>query len=95
MPDEQPDEMMTEQQIRAELGEILDQLHRLPRDAFAERSKLSERQAELTGLLREIEILGAEDLKKGWAEAAAAKRFAEEPVEMIISPIESGGGGGV
>lgn len=94
MPDDEPEEPMTEQQIRAELGEILDRLHRLPRDAFAERSKLSERQTELTGLLREIEIPAAEDLKKGWAEAAAAKRFAEEPVEMIVSPMESGSGGG-
>jgi hypothetical protein len=94
MPEDEP-AVMTEQQIRAELGDILDQLHRLPRDAFAQRSKLLERQEELTGLLRDVEIPGAEDMKKDWAEAAAAKRFAEEPVEMIVSPMESGSGGGV
>ena len=94
MTDEQPDEVMTEQQIRAELGEILDQVQRLPSDAFAEKAKLRKRQDELTRLLREIEIPGAEDMKKDWAEAAAAKRFAEEPTEMIVSPMESGSGGG-
>jgi hypothetical protein len=93
MPDEEPDEPMTEQKIRAELGEILDHLQSLPSDAFAEKFKLRKRQEELTGLLREIEIPGAEDMKKDWAEGAAAKRFAEEPVEMIVSPMESGGGG--
>jgi hypothetical protein len=58
------------------------------------RAKLRKRQDELTRLLEDIEIPGAEDLKKDWAEAAAAKRFAEEPVEMIVSPIESGSSGG-
>jgi hypothetical protein len=91
MADEKPDEVMTERELRAELGEILDQLHRLPRDAFAERARLLGRQTELTGLLREIDIPGAEDMKMDWAEAAAAKRFAEEPVEMIVSPMEGGG----
>ena len=93
MPNEKA-EVMTEQEIRAQLGEILDQLRTLPSDAFAEKSKLRKRQDELTRLLREIEIPGAEDMKKDWAEGAAAKRFAEEPVEMIVSPMESGSGGG-
>ena len=53
------------------------------------------RQTELTRMLREIEIPGAEEMKKNWSEAAAAKRHAEEPVEMIVSPIECGAGGGV
>ena len=93
MTDQRP-EAISEIEIRTELGEVLDQLHRLPRDAFAEKSKLRERQAELTRLLREIEIPGAEDMKKSWAEVAAARRFANELVEMIVSPMESGGGGG-
>ena len=88
-------ESLCEKEIRAELGEIMDRLRTLPSDAFTEKAKLRKRQDELTQLLREIEIPGAEDLKKDWAEAAAAKRFAEEPVEMIVSPIESGGGGAV
>jgi hypothetical protein len=87
-------ESLCEKELRAELGETFDQLRTLPPDAFPEKAKLRKRQDELTQLLREIEIPGAEDMKKDWAEAAAAKRFAEEPVEMIVSPIESGGGGG-
>jgi hypothetical protein len=94
MTDKTTDQPMTEEQIRADLGEILDQLNSLPSDAFAEKSKLQKRKTELTRLLREIEIPGAEDMKKDWAEAAAAKRFAEEPTEMIVSPMESGSGGG-
>jgi hypothetical protein len=94
MTDSEPDESLCEKELRAELGEIFDQLRTLPSDAFAEKVKLRKRQDELTRLLREIDIPGAEELKKDWAEAAAAKRFAEESVEMIVSPIESGGGGG-
>jgi hypothetical protein len=92
MSDEEP-KAMTESEIRAELGEILDQLHRLPADAFADKMRLGDRQAELGRLLREIEIPGAEAIKKRWSEAAASQVNAEEPTEMIVSPIESGGGG--
>jgi hypothetical protein len=94
MSDDHP-ESLCEKELRAELGEILDQLRALPSDALAEKVKLRKRQDELTWLLREIDIPGAEELKKDWAEASAAKRFAEEPTEMIVSPIESGSGGGV
>lgn len=87
-------ESLREKEIRAELGEIMDKLRTLPSDAFAEKAKLRKRKDELKRLLQEIEIPGAEDLKKDWAEAAAAKRFAEEPPEMIVSPIESGSSGG-
>ena len=93
MIDEKPDEVLTEEQIRAELGEVFDQLHRLPSDAFAERSKLRDRQDVLSRLLREVEIPGSEDIEKRWSEAAA-KGALEEPTEMIISPMESGSGGG-
>ena len=87
------DQELTEQQIRAELGEILDQLQNLPSDAFAERSRLQVRQNELRHLVREIDIPGSDEIEKRWSEAAA-KGALEEPTEMIISPIESGGGGG-
>jgi hypothetical protein len=92
MNDDHP-ESLCEKELRAELGEVFDQLGTLPPEAFAEKLKLRKRQDELTRLLQEMDIPGAEELKKDWAEAAAAKRFAEEPVEMIVSPIESGGGG--
>ncbi|MDH3260946.1 MAG: hypothetical protein OEM84_08250 [Acidimicrobiia bacterium] len=91
MTDEKPDEVMTEQQIRAELGEILDRIQILPSDAFAERSRLRDRQDELGRRLREIEIPGSDEIEKRWSEAAA-KGALEEPKEMIVSPMESGGG---
>lgn len=94
MPDDEPN-AMTESEIRTELGEILDQLQRLPADAFADKTRLRDRQGELSGLLGEIEIPGAEAIRKRWSEAAARKANAEEPTEMIVSPIESGGAGGV
>ena len=92
MTSEQPD-AMGENELRAELGEILDQLNSLPSDAFPERSQLRDRQDELGRLLKEIEIPGAEAIEKRWSEAAA-KGALEEPTEMIISPMESGSGGG-
>ena len=93
MTDKTTDEAMTEQKIRAELGKILDQLNSLLSDAFSQRAKLRDRQNELGRLLQEIEIPGAEAIEKRWSEAAA-KGALEEPTEMIISPIESGSGGG-
>jgi hypothetical protein len=93
MPDEEHP-VMTEKMIRSELGAILDELGRLPADAFADRSRLQARQADLRRLLREIEIPGAEDITKRWSTAAASKVSAEEPPETIVSPIEGGGGGG-
>ncbi len=86
MPDEEPDEPMTEQKIRAELGEILDHLQSLPSDAFAEKFKLRKRQEELTRLLQEIEIPGAEEIQERWTQAAVDKADGEEPEEMVISP---------
>ena len=92
MNNEQP-EVIGEKELRAELGEILDQLNSLPSDAFSERSKLRDRQNELGRLLQEVEIPGAEAIEKRWSEAAA-KGALEEPTEMIVSPMESGSGGG-
>lgn len=92
MPEEEV-QPTTEQAIRSEMGTILDQLGRLPADAFADRAKLQARQAELRRLLRAIEIPGSQGIRKRWSEAAAGKAGAEDPPEMIVSPIESGGGG--
>jgi len=93
MPEDEV-QAMTEQAIRSEMGTILDRLGRLPADAFADRSKLQARQAELRRLLREIDVPGAQDIRKRWSRAAAGKAGAEEPPEMVVSPMESGGGGG-
>ena len=87
-------ESLCEKELRAELGEIADQLRTLPSDAFAEKSKLQKRKTELTRLLREIEIPGAEGIEKRWTQAAADKTDGEEPAEMIISPTEMAGGAG-
>lgn len=93
MSDEGSDEVLTEQQIRVELGEILDQLTRLPSDAFPERAELRKRQYELGRRLREIEIPGAEGIRKRWSELAGAKADDENVKPVIVSPIESGSSG--
>ncbi len=92
MTSEQPN-VMGENELRAELGEILDQLNSLPSDAFSERAKLRDRQDELSRQLQEIDIPGSGEIEKRWSEAGA-KAALEEPTEMIISPMESGSGGG-
>lgn len=84
----------TERQLRAEIGAILDQLQSLPADAFAERSKLRVRQAELVRMLRRIEIPGSEDISRRWAGQAGSKATDDLGHPDIVSPIESGGGGG-
>ena len=53
MPDDGPP-VTAENMIRSELGVILDELGRLPGDAFADRSRLQARQAELRRLLRDL-----------------------------------------
>jgi len=85
---------MIEQQIRTEIGQTLDRLQSLPSDAFAERSRLRDRQAELGRMLREIEIPGSEDITQRWAEQAGGKAKEDPGHPEIVSPIESGGGGG-
>jgi hypothetical protein len=87
------EERPTEQELRAELGEIFDQLRSLPADAFSEKLELRKRQEEVTKLLREIEIPGAEEIEERWTKAAAEKTDGTPPKEMIVSPIESGSAG--
>jgi hypothetical protein len=86
MPDEEPP-VMTEKMIRSELGAILDELGRLPADAFADRSRLQARQADLRRLLREIEIPGAEDITKRWAGQAGSKAPEDLGHPEIVSPL--------
>ena len=85
---------MTEQQIRAEVGETLDRLQSLPTDAFAERSRLRDRQTELGRMLRAIEIPGSRDITERWSQQASGKATEDLGHPEIVSPIESGGGGG-
>ena len=94
MPDEEPSLALTERQIRAEIGKTLDELQSLPPDAFSERSRLRDRQAELGRMLREIEIPGSEDITQRWAEQAGGKAREDLGHPEVVSPIESGGGGG-
>ena len=88
------DEPLIEQEIRAEMGEILDQLHRLQGHEFAQRTKLRDRQEELGRMLREIEIPDAEEIERRWSEAAGSKADENETQPVIVSPGESGSSGG-
>ena len=88
MLDEPSEQALTEQQIRVELGNTLDLLEALPADAFAQRSKLRDRQAELGRMLREIDIPGAEDIKKRWSETAGSKSPEDKGKPIIISPMD-------
>jgi hypothetical protein len=81
---------MTEQQIRAELGNVLDQLAHLPSDAIADRARLRERQAELGDMLRAIDVDGVDEIKDRWSRLAGSKT-ADETKPVIVSPNESGG----
>ena len=94
MPDSRSGPAMSEEQIRTELGTVLDELQRLPPDAFRERSRLRGRQAELAQMLREIQVPGSEDIARRWAERAGGKTEEDGGNPEIVSPAESGGGGG-
>ncbi len=83
---------MDEQEIRAELGEILDQLADLAPDAFAERVALHDRQEELRAALADVEIPGAEEIAERWAEQAGSKLPEDEGKPVIVSPTEGAGG---
>ena len=96
MPREEPDRSMTEQEIREELGEVLDARRRLPSDAsFAERIKLKDRETELASMLREIEIPGAEEIKERWSEMASkqAEQQGEDDQDFVETHLPDSSGG--
>ena len=78
---------MTEKMTRSELGAILDELGRLPVDAFADRSRLQTWQADLRRLLREVEIPGAEDITKRWAGQVGSKTPEDLGHPEIVPPM--------
>lgn len=82
---------MTEQEIRAELGEILDSLNTLSSEAIAERVALRDRQNALRKALQEIDIAGSEEIKERWSEQAGSKPPEDKGKPVIPSPTESGG----
>ncbi len=76
------------------MGEILDRLAALPSDAFAERIALRDRQDELRKALAEIDVPGAAEIAERWSAQAGGKPATDDGSPVIVSPIESGGGGG-
>lgn len=80
-----------EAEIRAELMEVVDRLRILPAEAFAERTALRDRQAQLRNLLAQFEDPRDKEIRDRWAEIAARKRGDLDPV-VIPSPAEGGGG---
>jgi hypothetical protein len=84
--------MMTQQEILEEIGGILDRLSTLPRYDIAQRSALHRRHEELRALLDAAQSEGAKEIKARWDERAAGKPK-DNPRPVIVSPIESGGGG--
>lgn len=64
---------MTEQEILAEMGSVIDRIAALPAGAFAERYPLIERQAELRTLLAAAQVEAGRDAAEAWAEQAARK----------------------
>jgi hypothetical protein len=84
---------MEEHEILAELGEIMDSLPRVPQEAFAERSALLGRQAELRSLLAEAQEAAGRDASM-WAEQAARKKSDDpKPYIEIHLPDSSASGG--
>jgi hypothetical protein len=85
---------MDEIEILAELGSVMDQLAALPRDAFAERIPLLDRQSELRGVLAAAQVNAGRDAEEMWAEQAARKKPAgDKPFVEIHLPDSSMGGG--
>lgn len=83
---------MTQQEILEEIGGILDRLNTLPRYDFAQRATLRRRHEQLRALLDAGQSEGAKEMKAQWDERAAGKPK-DNPRPVIVSPIESGGGG--
>ena len=73
---------MDEASIRIEMGQNLD------------RMALHDRQEELRRALAEIDIPGADEITERWREQAGTKPPIDEGRPVIVSPGESGGGGG-
>lgn len=82
----------TETEIRSEIGAILDELRRLPGDAYAEKTALKARQAELSKLLTDLSSASSVDIKRRWDALAGSKPGVPDPV-VIPSPGEDGGVG--
>lgn len=77
--------------IRAELMEVLDRLRILPAEAFAERTALRDRQAQLRSLLAKFEDPRDRETRDRWAEVPGRTRGDLDPV-IIPPPPERGGG---
>jgi hypothetical protein len=85
---------MDEKEILRELGSVMDQLAVLPRDAFAERLPLTDRQAELRRLLAAAQVEAGRDAAEVWGEQAARKKPAgDKPYIEIHLPDSSASGG--
>ena len=84
---------MTEQQLMAELTQILDELNELPDEAIVQRGALRERQHELRSRLASLQADERAELSEEWAAQAAAK--AEERPGFVpgVSTEASGGAG--
>ena len=78
-----------EAEIRAELMEVLDRLRILPAEAFAERTALRDRQAQLRNLLTQFEDSRDKEARDRWAQTVARKPGDIDPV-VIPSPSQGG-----
>ncbi len=82
---------LSAQEIRDEIGEILDSLNALPVGAFAERAALVDRQHTLRKTLQEIDIPGSKEIMIEWSARAGSKPPEDKGQPVIVSPTESGG----
>lgn len=82
------------QQLRTELGQVIDQLGSLPGDAFAERVALHARREELSEQLAELADADSDEIKARWNERAGTKPDPQYHVEQVIHSPGGGEGGG-